>query len=283
MLAILLLFARGMDFLSTWVATPHLVLEGNPIAKWLGWKWGAGGECRLVRRLRDDAVPAIIVATTSVLVAARNFQSAWLMRSLGEDAYRDWYVAPRSRNADPAVSVLPGGQHAAHGGRRRGVDLVLRRAADRAAGIGMGIVAYAVAVIFYTLLSVWRSRRRRLELNRRKRRTESNDMALPAQRLLRSLCFLLFRFEQFRKMPGATDMITPSLDEFLKLAGQGNLIPVTMPHSRRHRNAALGVSQNPRAGRIVPVRIRRRRRTPRALLVRRLQSARGHQADGQSR
>src|SRR5512147_745852 len=28
-------------------------------------------------------------------------------------------------------------------------------------------------------------------------------------------------------MPRATDMITPSLDEFLKLATQGNLIPVT--------------------------------------------------------
>ena len=27
-----------------------------------------------------------------VLVAARNFQSAWLMRSLGEQAYRDWHV-----------------------------------------------------------------------------------------------------------------------------------------------------------------------------------------------
>jgi len=36
-----LAFSRGMDFLSTWVATPHLALEGNPIAKWLGWKWGA--------------------------------------------------------------------------------------------------------------------------------------------------------------------------------------------------------------------------------------------------
>ena len=28
-------------------------------------------------------------------------------------------------------------------------------------------------------------------------------------------------------MPGVIDMIAPSLDEFLKLAGQGNLIPVT--------------------------------------------------------
>ena len=31
-------------------------------------------------------------ATASVLVAARNFQSAWLMRSLGEETYRDWHV-----------------------------------------------------------------------------------------------------------------------------------------------------------------------------------------------
>ena len=36
----LLVFSRGMDFLSTWIATPNLALEGNPIAKKLGWKWG---------------------------------------------------------------------------------------------------------------------------------------------------------------------------------------------------------------------------------------------------
>jgi len=29
-----------MDILSTWIATPNLVLEGNPIAKRLGWRWG---------------------------------------------------------------------------------------------------------------------------------------------------------------------------------------------------------------------------------------------------
>ena len=35
-----LLLSRGMDVLSTWVATPNLVLEGNPVAKLLGWRWG---------------------------------------------------------------------------------------------------------------------------------------------------------------------------------------------------------------------------------------------------
>jgi len=87
-----LAFSRGMDFLSTWVAAPHLVLEGNPIAKWLGWKWGAVVNFILVGTLALWPLSAIIVSTASVLVAARNFQSAWLMRSMGEEAYRDWYV-----------------------------------------------------------------------------------------------------------------------------------------------------------------------------------------------
>jgi len=28
----LLLLSRGADFLSTWIATPNMVLEGNPVA-----------------------------------------------------------------------------------------------------------------------------------------------------------------------------------------------------------------------------------------------------------
>src|SRR3990170_4130222 len=92
MLAILA-FSRGADFLSTWIATPHLVLEGNPIAKWLGWKGGTVVNVVLVTTLSLWPLSAIVVSTASVLVAARNFQSAWLMRSLGEDSYRDWHVA----------------------------------------------------------------------------------------------------------------------------------------------------------------------------------------------
>src|SRR5882724_6324813 len=88
----LLVFARGMDFLSTWVATPNLVLEGNPIAKFLGWKWGAMINVGMVFAMAHWPLPAIVVTTASVLVAARNFQSAWLMHSMGEDAYREWHV-----------------------------------------------------------------------------------------------------------------------------------------------------------------------------------------------
>ena len=92
LLLLLLIFARGMDFLSTWIATPNLVLEGNPLAKKLGWKWGLLLNVVLVGVLARWPLSAIVVATASVLVAARNFQSAWLMHSLGEENYRRWHV-----------------------------------------------------------------------------------------------------------------------------------------------------------------------------------------------
>jgi hypothetical protein len=160
----LLAFARGTDFLSTWVATPHLVLEGNPIAKWLGWKWGALVNVVLVLSLAAWPLSAIVVSTASVLVAARNFQSAWLMRSMGEEAYRDWYG---QRMSDARItlylSCLAGNTLLT---AAVGVALItFSTARDYVMlvplGIGMGIIAYAVAVIVYTLLSLWRSRRRR--------------------------------------------------------------------------------------------------------------------------
>ena len=89
---VLLLVSRGMDFLSTWVATPNMVLEGNPIAKKLGWRWGIPLNVAMCFGFALWPLPAIVISTTSVLVAARNFQSAWLMRSLGEHHYREWHV-----------------------------------------------------------------------------------------------------------------------------------------------------------------------------------------------
>ena len=154
----LLIFARGMDFLSTWIATPNLVLEGNPIAKKLGWKWGLLMNVGLVVFLAQWPLSAIVVATASVMVAARNFQSAWLMRSLGEEVYREWHVDRIQETpivlylfclaGNTLLTAGVGGALMYFGG----MQLV-------PVSIGMGVIAYAVAVAFYTLLSVWRLRR----------------------------------------------------------------------------------------------------------------------------
>jgi hypothetical protein len=152
-----LLISRGMDALSTWVATPNLVLEANPIAKKMGWRWGLLVNVLLCIACATWPFPAIIISTTSLLVASRNFQTAWVMRAMGEEAYRLWFAErvaecglPLYLTCVAAQSLLMGGVGAAL--MIYGVHLV-------PFAIGTGIVTYAAAVSFYTLLSVWRLRR----------------------------------------------------------------------------------------------------------------------------
>jgi hypothetical protein len=160
LLLLLLLVARGMDFLSTWVATPNLVLEGNPIAKKLGWKWGIPLNLALCFGFAFWPLPAVVISTTSVLVAARNFQSAWLMRSLGEQLYRDWHIERVQETSVTLYLVCLFGQTIL----TAGVGAVVIYFSDRAQepvllAVGLGIVAYALAVTVFTLLGIWRLRR----------------------------------------------------------------------------------------------------------------------------
>jgi hypothetical protein len=157
-LFLLLAFARGMDFLSTWVATPNLVLEGNPFAKKLGWRWGIPLNIVICIGVAFVPISAVAITTTSVLVAARNFQSAWLMRSLGEVFYRDWHVARIQETSLPMYLLCLAGNTLLNAA----VGAALIYFSGRRwipASIGMGVLIYAVAVAFYTLLAVWRIRR----------------------------------------------------------------------------------------------------------------------------
>jgi len=158
LMLVLLAFARGMDFLSTWVATPNLALEGNPIAKRLGWFWGILLNVVICLVVALWPAPAVAISTTSVLVAARNFQSAWLMRMLGESTYARWHVARIQETRIPLFLLCLAGNTLL----TAGVGMALIYCSGRRwapAAIGMGVVAYAAAVAFYTLLAFWRIRR----------------------------------------------------------------------------------------------------------------------------
>jgi hypothetical protein len=176
LLLLLLVFARGMDFLSTWIATPNLVLEGNPLAKKLGWQWGLLLNLVLVSVLAMWPLSAIVVATASVLVAARNFQSAWLMHSLGEEHYRQWHV---ERIQETRITLylfcLAGNTLLTAGVGAALIYFSHLRLVPFA--IGMGMVAYAVAVAFYTLLAIWRIRRAAKKLAVRQN-SRANDKSL---------------------------------------------------------------------------------------------------------
>jgi hypothetical protein len=153
----LLGFSRGMDFLSTWVATPNLVLEGNPVARKLGWRGGILINLVLCFVFALWPLPALVIVTTSLLVAARNFQSAWLMRSLGEDGYR-FFVAERMGTSLRLYMVCLAAQTLLVGMIGMGLMFFSQFLLVPFA-VGLGIVTYALAVVFFTLLSLWRARR----------------------------------------------------------------------------------------------------------------------------
>ena len=159
---LLLFVARGMDVLSTWIATPNMILEGNPLAKKLGWKWGLPVNLLLCFGFAFWPLPAIVISTTSVLVAARNFQSAWLMRSLGEQHYREWHIERVQETSITLYLFCLFGQTVLTGAVGAGVILATNgnhQDAPVALAIGLGIIAYALAIAFYTTLGIVRLRR----------------------------------------------------------------------------------------------------------------------------
>jgi len=172
---LLMLFSRGMDFLSTWVATPNMVLEGNPIAKKLGWKWGIAVNLALCFLFGFWPLPAMVISTTSLLVAARNFQSAWLMRTMGEQDYRDWYLARIQETRITLYLLCLAGNTLLTAAVGAGVIYFGENSLVIVA-IGLGVVAYAGTVAFYTLLAVWRMRR----AARREERLRARDVS-PAE------------------------------------------------------------------------------------------------------
>ena len=103
-------------------------------------------------------LPSIVISTTSMLVASRNFQSAWLMRSLGEEPYRYWVVERLRETPVPLYlfCIL------AQSSLLASIGLALMYFSQYHLvpfAVGAGIVTYAVAVTFFTLLSLWRIRR----------------------------------------------------------------------------------------------------------------------------
>jgi hypothetical protein len=150
-------FSRGADLFSTWVATPSLLLEANPIARWLGWRWAIPLNVAISVGFAFFPLPAIILGTTSALVASRNFQQAWLMRSYGEENYRDWQVQRIQETPLRLFLGCLGLQNLLVGGIGLALawsSMVGNEILIIPFGIGVGIVAYAVTVTFYSLLAV---------------------------------------------------------------------------------------------------------------------------------
>lgn len=156
-LAALILGCRSMDLMSTWMATPNLVLEANPIARRLGWRGGLVLNGILALVFACWPLVAISISTTSLMVAARNLQQSWLMRSMGERGYRMWFSHQVAQSPRWIVWLCYLGEAAFTG--LIGIALLLFAQYELVPfGIGLGILGYSVAVALFTSLSLWRAR-----------------------------------------------------------------------------------------------------------------------------
>ena len=71
LLLVLLLASRGLDMLSTWVATPNLVLEANPLARLLGWTGSIIVQTIFCIGMAKWPLPAIAISTDHVAMNTR--------------------------------------------------------------------------------------------------------------------------------------------------------------------------------------------------------------------
>ena len=147
----LLLFSRVADLGTTWLVTPSLKLEGNPIARRLGWRFGFLTllACLLPYYRTDLAYAALI---GFLLVAVNNARAIWLVRSLGEERYAALLreaVAHSSLGVTILWLLLPAGLYALIGGL---FLLLSGGASDWAAWGAVGIFIHVVATSVYGTL-----------------------------------------------------------------------------------------------------------------------------------
>lgn len=82
----LLFFARVGDVLTTWLATPTMRLEANPVAKQLGWLYATATIFTCLFAYYNRSL-AFALLGISLCVCASNASKIWVMRTMGEDAF----------------------------------------------------------------------------------------------------------------------------------------------------------------------------------------------------
>ncbi len=82
----LVLLSRVGDIGSTWLISPKLLLEANPIARGLGYRFAVATIAVCLLPYYNTAL-GVVVLILSFMVTASNLRSAWFFRSIGEAQY----------------------------------------------------------------------------------------------------------------------------------------------------------------------------------------------------
>jgi hypothetical protein len=148
-LAFVLLLARLGDLGSTYLVSPTLRLEANPIAKRLGWPFALFTVLLCVLPYFNTAL-GMVAIVVSLLATSSNLSRGWIVRALGEDEYLrvlQRAAAASTLRAGIAFAVGSSGTFAFAGL----VLLVISGGPETwPFWFALGVVAYAFAMGFYS-------------------------------------------------------------------------------------------------------------------------------------
>lgn len=154
-LCALLLISRIGDVATTYLMTPNLVLEANPMARQSGWPFAIFTllACLLPYVSLPLAVAALIVF---LLVSASNAQKIWFARTIGEKAYFELLmdVARKSRLSHALLPITASSFFIALAGGT--VLLFYPAPSEWGYWLGIGILLYAGAMLLYGCLGTIR-------------------------------------------------------------------------------------------------------------------------------
>lgn len=153
LLCVLVLIGRIGDIGSTYLVTPTLQLEANPIMKRLGW-WFAIATLLTCLVPYYSTAAGIIILIPSLMISASNIGKIWFVRVYGETAYLELLLsmAKRSRLSHALLPVIAAATFIA----LIGLTLLLLSpdpSKDWGYWFGFGFLAYAFTIVFYGSLS----------------------------------------------------------------------------------------------------------------------------------
>jgi len=154
-LAVLILLARLGDVGSTYLATPTLAMESNPLMRWGGWKLAALSVFACLIPYYDAQL-GLTMLVLSLLVVGSNLSRGWLMRALGETGYQLMIRSAAERSSLPAALGFTLGGAACVGGASAIMMFVSGGPDTWGYWAASGVGVYALAIGLYGAISVVR-------------------------------------------------------------------------------------------------------------------------------
>ena len=154
-LVVLIFFARLGDIGSTYLATPNLKMEANPLMRLGGWRLALVTVLACLIPFYDVGL-GMTMLVLSLMVTGSNLSKGWMMRTLGEAEYQDVMRSAARRSSLPVALGFILGSAAFVGLAGVVLMAVSGGSAMLAYWAASGVALYALAMGVYGTISAVR-------------------------------------------------------------------------------------------------------------------------------